>query len=219
VLESLDRGAVARDAGHKGEVAAFWLCSPPCTARPLGREMGAFWCVRQPDQARNRSARLPVQDERNATAGDRHFRSSVRIQQRSSATAALTLRTSSSSPAAPVDDSSIRDRAAVSPAVARLLSGVEQPRRFCPQRPPHAARRASAHDRFRPRPAGRPTTAMATTHSSRRRAPRRLLFGGHAPRRCNRVLHRGHPRTEAFSAGGCLLWGRRWWLICESHRA
>ena len=121
VLESLDRGAVARGAGHKGEAAAFWLCSPPCTARPLGREMGASWCVRQPDQARNRSARLPVQDERNATAGDRHFRSSVRIQQRSSATAALTLRTSSSSPAAPVDDSSIRDRAAVSPAVARLL--------------------------------------------------------------------------------------------------
>jgi hypothetical protein len=25
VLESFERGAVAREAGHKGEVAAFWL--------------------------------------------------------------------------------------------------------------------------------------------------------------------------------------------------
>lgn len=142
MLESLARGAVARDAGHKGEVAAFWLCSPPRTARPLGREMGAFWCVRQPDQARNRSARLPVQDERNAIAGDRHFRSSVRIQQRSSATAALTLRTSCSGAPSTSTDCSVRDGAAVSLAVgSRLLPdswghtnamlGVAAPSRGC----------------------------------------------------------------------------------------
>jgi hypothetical protein len=123
VLESLDRGAVARDAGHKGEVAAFWLCSPPCTARPLGREMGAFWCVRQPDQARNRSARLPVQDERNATAGDRHFRSSVRIQQRSSATAGLTLRTSSISGDWPAADGSFAGRTRKSRPALPFLPG------------------------------------------------------------------------------------------------
>jgi hypothetical protein len=46
--------------------------------------------------------------------------------------------------------------------VAVTASGVEQPRRSCPQRPPHAGRRASADDRIRLQPAGRPATALAT---------------------------------------------------------
>jgi hypothetical protein len=64
-----------------------------------------------------------VQDERNATAGDRHFRSSVRIQQRSSATAALTLRTSSISGDWPAADGSFAGRTRKSRPALPFLPG------------------------------------------------------------------------------------------------